>query len=167
MCHAKIELRLLCLLLCLLALSLSFTQDRTALHHHHLNDNRPRKRCASRKQERAIATRNKQESNPQDNQAIGDKPCNFPMVWSSQPTRAAGEKIQGLRSMIIIHHLSLPPSLPPLNHKMRKRYHTSGKVPREKTINKQVLPHAPSPTITSFLLSSEAIVVNLKGHPYY
>jgi hypothetical protein len=28
--------------------------------------------------------------------------------------------------------------------------HTSGKVPLEKTINKQVLPQAPSPTMTSF-----------------
>lgn len=32
--------------------------------------------------------------------------------------------------------------------------HTSGKVPLEKTISRQVLPHAPSPTMTSFLLIS-------------
>jgi hypothetical protein len=33
-------------------------------------------------------------------------------------------------------------------------YFTSGKVPLEKTISKQVLPQAPSPTMTSFLLIS-------------
>lgn len=33
-------------------------------------------------------------------------------------------------------------------------FFTSGKVPFENTINKQVLPQAPSPTITSFLLIS-------------
>lgn len=75
------------------------------------------------------------------------------VIWSSQ--RAAGE-IQGLRSMIILLLLAH------LITQNEKRDHTSGKVPREKTINKQVLPHAPSPTITSFLLSSEDIVVNLK-----
>lgn len=94
------------------AFTLIHTQDRTTLHHHYLDDNEPRKRCQPRKQERKQQQETSKKAT-QDNQAIGDKPCNFPMVWSSQ--RAAGEKIQGLRSMIIIHHS------PPLNHKMRKR----------------------------------------------
>lgn len=34
---------------------------------------------------------------------------------------------------------------------------TSGKVPLEKTIKRQVLPHAPSPTITSLRLISDML----------
>jgi hypothetical protein len=37
----------------------------------------------------------------------------------------------------------------------RNDHLTSGNVPLEKTINKQVFPQAPSPTMTSFLLTSD------------
>lgn len=41
---------------------------------------------------------------------------------------------------------------------------TSGKVPLEKTMRRQVFPQAPSPTMTSFLLiSAMLIVVDLLG----
>jgi hypothetical protein len=36
---------------------------------------------------------------------------------------------------------------------------TSGKVPREKTINRQVLPHAPSPTMTNLRRISDIFIV--------
>lgn len=38
---------------------------------------------------------------------------------------------------------------------------TSGKVPLEKTIKRQVLPHAPSPTMTSLRLISDMVGVSI------